>query len=189
MNYNDVASVGFWGGLRRRAAVSGDALEGVHRGPMVARWRVLAPHAGGAFVRKPMPYGQPPMQLGAIDAESHRRLRVNWDAHEAPAAMVAEMHRQVMLMHGVRTAPEPLEAAFMDWSDDPYGGGVHFWNAGHKSWHTLEDMTQPVRELPCYLCGEAWSTNQTWVEGALQTAEIVLQQRFCLAPPAWLSDA
>jgi monoamine oxidase len=188
MNCNDIASVGFWGGLRRRAAMSSDAVEGLHRGPMVARWRVTPPHAGGVFQRRPMPHGPAQVPLETMGADAQRRLRANWEVHTAPAAMVAEMHRQIMLMHGVRAAPEPLDAAFMDWSDDPYGGGVHFWNAGHKSWQLLVEMTQPVSELPCYLCGEAWSTNQTWVEGALQTAEIVLQQRFCLRPPEWVHD-
>jgi hypothetical protein len=48
-------------------------------------------------------------------------------------------------------------------------------------------MTQPVDDVPCYVCGEAYSTDQTWVEGALQTAEIVLQKRFHLPPPAWVT--
>ncbi len=53
---------------------------------------------------------------------------------------------------------------------------MHFWNRGYKSWEVLEQMTQPVADFPCYVCGEAYSTNQTWVEGALQTAEIVLAE-------------
>jgi monoamine oxidase len=74
----------------------------------------------------------------------------------------------------------------MDWGDDPYGGAVHFWNPGFKSWEILEDMTQPVKGVHCYVCGEAYSTNQTWVEGALQTSEIVLQKRLGLNDPDWL---
>jgi monoamine oxidase len=116
------------------------------------------------------------------------RLRKNWDDHVAPAAMVEEMHRQLVEFHGLRYAPEPFEAAFMDWSDDPYGGGVHLWNEGYRSWVVLEEMTKPVKDFPCYVCGEAWSTNQTWVEGALQTSEIVLQQHFKLPPPSWVTD-
>ena len=76
----------------------------------------------------------------------------------------------------------------MDWSDDPYGGAVHFWNSGYKSWEVLEAIIKPVEDFPCYICGEAYSTNQTWAEGALQTAEIVLQKHFKLVKPAWLSN-
>jgi hypothetical protein len=74
----------------------------------------------------------------------------------------------------------------MDWTDDPFGGGVHLWNSGHKSWEVLDRMTQPVADFPCYVCGEAYSTNQTWAEGALQTAECILQKRFRLAAPGWV---
>jgi hypothetical protein len=37
-------------------------------------------------------------------------------------------------------------------------------------------MTQPVEGFPCYICGEAYSTNQTWAEGALETADIMLHR-------------
>jgi monoamine oxidase len=184
MNYNDVSNVEFWGGLRHLALGPNDARMTAEPSYGPVRRRASAPHAGKPFARQPMPHAQP----HAASDDYDRRLRANWDAHQAPASMVAEMHRQLMQLHDLRYAPEPLEAAFMDWSDDPYGGGVHFWNPGHKSWRVLHDMTQPVEDLPCYVCGEAWSTNQTWVEGALQTSEIVLQQRFCLKPPTWVSD-
>lgn len=184
MAYCDVSSVEFWGGLRSLALGPQDALEGSRPGQSPARHRKPAPHGGPAFARKPIPHAGAEKPGG--DA---KRLRENWDAHVAPAAMVAEMHRQLVELHGLRYAPEPIDAAFMDWSDDPFGGGVHFWNTGHKSWEVLADMTQPVADFPCYVCGEAWSTNQTWAEGALQTAEIVLQRRFGLPAPAWLTDA
>jgi monoamine oxidase len=114
------------------------------------------------------------------------RLRDNWNSHSAPTEMVAEMHRQLLTLHNVRSAPEPVQAVYVDWSDDPFGAGVHIWNRGAQSWRVLEDMTQPVPDFPCYICGEAYSTVQTWVEGALQSAEIVLQKRLHLTSPAWL---
>lgn len=117
------------------------------------------------------------------------RLRGNWTDHEAPKLLVAETHRQLEEMHNAQYAPEPIEAAYMDWSDDPYGGAVHFWNRGSKSWMLVEDMTQPVPDFPCYVCGEACSTNQTWVKGALETAEIVLQKHFGLGAPGWITPS
>lgn len=39
-----------------------------------------------------------------------------------------------------------------------------------------------------YVCGDCYSTVQGWVEGALNTAEKMLQKHFELAPPAWLGD-
>jgi hypothetical protein len=127
---------------------------------------------------------QPP----APTDEFTRRLHQNWKDHPAPHEMVMEMHRQIKLMHNIEYAPAPYDAAFMDWSVDPYGGGVHLWNRGYKSWEILEQMTQPVKDFPCYVCGEAYSTNQTWVEGALQTAEIVLQKHLGLSEPGWVTQ-
>jgi len=93
-------------------------------------------------------------------------------------------------MHDVEeneNIPEPLEAAFFDWGDDPYGGAVHFWNPGYKSSEVLDAMIQPIDGVPCYICGEAYSTNQTWVEGAFQTAELVLR-KFGIQEPSWIKD-
>jgi hypothetical protein len=135
--------------------------------------------------------GQDHPQLAAAAAPSNpykRRLHRNWADNKAPREMVAEMHRQLVLMHNIDYAPQPIDAAYMDWSNDPYGGGVHFWNIGYKSWEILERMTKPVHDFPCFICGEAWSTNQTWAEGALQTAEIVLQKHFHLPPPSWVTQ-
>jgi monoamine oxidase len=115
------------------------------------------------------------------------RLHRNWRDHLAPHEMVMEMHRQLKQIHNIQYAPKPYDAAFMDWSVDPYGGGVHFWERGYKSWEILHQMTQPVGDFPCYICGEAYSTNQTWVEGALQTAEIVLQKHLGLGKPSWIT--
>jgi hypothetical protein len=119
----------------------------------------------------------------AVSQDDNVRLRDNWCTHDAPAEMVAELHRQVLALHDVQSAPNPLDAVYVDWSDDPFGAGVHLWNRGAQSWRTAEEMTQPIKDFPCYICGEAYSTMQTWVEGALQTADLVLQQRLNLPAP------
>lgn len=174
MAYNDAESTAFWGGLRQRPLAPGDTRPQHFRGA----------RAHG--------HGEPALAFAA-DAPGLKALRKehpyrrNWRQHRAPTAMVAEMHRQLMQMHGLSYAPAPIDAAYMDWADDPYGGAVHFWNPGYRSDDVLEAMTQPLADFPCYVCGEAWSTNQTWVEGALQTAEIVLQKRLGLAAPDWIT--
>ena len=157
MTYNDQLNVDFWAGL-------------------------TAP--GGGVT--PRMFARRQMDDSAPANDFEKRLLQNWKDHPAPHEMVAEMHRQLVRMHGVQYAPAPVDAAFMDWSADPYGGGVHFWNRGYKSWEVLQQMTQPVSDFPCYICGEAYSTVQTWAEGALQTAEIVLQKHLGLPAPGWI---
>ena len=50
-------------------------------------------------------------------------------------------------------------------------------------------MRRPLLDESIYVCGEAYSNAQGWIEGALQTAEHVLEQEFKLARPDWLPRA
>lgn len=183
MAYNDLSSSGFWSGLRMGPLGSGDAEQWTMPGGRNIQ------HFRGAmtpFKRKPSAHGTKNPLVGNDFAA---RERENWDTHVAPAEMVTEMHRQLRLIHNMPDAPPPHDAAYMAWADDPYGGAVHFWNSGYKSDEVMDAMTHPVEDFPCYICGEAYSTNQTWVEGALQTSEIVLQKRLGLPAPSWLNPA
>jgi monoamine oxidase len=175
MAYNDATNVDFWAGL------SGAKTPVMHLAAALEHFRRVPP---GVPLYEPQGRTE---EKGADSDEFGERLRKNWDEHKAPKAMVVEMHRQLERIHNIQSAPKPIAAAYMDWSVDPYGGGVHFWNPGYKSWEILREMTQPVHDFPCYTCGEAYSTNQTWVEGALQTAEIVLQDRLGLDKPSWIT--
>ncbi|WP_036678200.1 flavin monoamine oxidase family protein [Daejeonella oryzae] len=180
MAYNDMSNSEFWGGLRDSPLGPGNTIEW----PLPVNHKIRSLLSKNkSFERKPMPHAK----TDQAD-EWGDRLKKNWEDRPAPHKMAMEMHRQLMEMHHVKDAPEPLEAAYMDWSDDPYGGAVHFWNSGYKSWEILHEMTRPVDDFPCFICGEAYSTNQTWVEGALQTAEIVLQKHFKLSEPDWLKN-
>jgi hypothetical protein len=98
------------------------------------------------------------------------------EGYQASQAMVEEVHRQILELHGIRELPRPCAAAYMDWSDDPYGGGWHCWKAGVKYNCIMPQMRHPVRSEKVYICGEAYSANQGWVEGALETAEALLSE-------------
>jgi monoamine oxidase len=111
-----------------------------------------------------------------------------WSDFPAPARMVEEAHRQIMEMHGVSGRPDvprPYAAAYHDWGDDPYGGGANFWHVGVKSHEVSRAIVQPVPGAPVYICGESYSHAQGWVEGALATAEDMLQHHLGLMPPSW----
>src|SRR5262245_475629 len=45
-----------------------------------------------------------------------------WREHAAPARMVAEVQRQLKLIHRLEKIPDAYAAAFQYWGDDPYGG-------------------------------------------------------------------
>jgi monoamine oxidase len=89
--------------------------------------------------------------------------------------VATEIRRQIAVVHGLdKPVPTPLSVGFMNWEEDPYGGGWHTWNQGAKSWEVMKEIAMPVPGTALHIVGEAWSTNQGWVEGALQTAEAVI---------------
>ncbi len=111
----------------------------------------------------------------------------DWNKYKPTTAMVQEADRQLKEMHGLRVSPPPYAAAYIDWGVDPYGGGVNFWNIHARSADVIQRMIKPVPNMPVYVCGEAYSNGQGWVEGALETAELVLQKHFGLPAPSWVT--
>jgi monoamine oxidase len=181
MAYNDMESNTFWAGFRTEPLGPNDnkvwsAIE--HPRHMM--------HHKNSEMYKPR-YKSVQKSPTAPKDPWYSLKRKNWHNHPAPKRMVEEMHKQIMEMHGVTDAPEPIDAAFKNWDDDPYGAAVHFWNSGYKSWEVMPAITKPVKDFPCFICGEAWSENQTWAEGSLQTSEIVLQKHFGLSQPGWVN--
>lgn len=101
-------------------------------------------------------------------------------------AMVAAVRRQLSAIHGLSETPEPIGALYVDWGRDPYGGGWHDWAPNRQSWKIIPKIRQPNAKLPLYICGEAYSQRQGWVEGAINSAETVLRL-IGVDEPDWLS--
>lgn len=89
--------------------------------------------------------------------------------------LAEELHKQMEQLHG-RELPKPDGFLYKRWGSEYMGGAYHTWNPGSKPWETTEEMIQPNQEMPLYVCGEAFSTNQGWIEGALETSEKVLAE-------------
>jgi monoamine oxidase len=104
---------------------------------------------------------------------------------DGDSALGREVHREAQLVIGA-TDLKPLTAYFQNWTIDPYGGGWHYYALGHDGEADAEAMLKPMPDAELYVCGEAYSHAQGWVEGALERTEAVLQRHFGLAPPPWL---
>lgn len=146
-SYDDGTNIGFWDGLRPRRSEA---------------WKkgLLEPKLENAFKG----------EAAAKDKD------LDWFQHQAPAPMVTEVARQLQVMHGLSHTPIVKNAAFRDWGQDPFGGGWNSWNIGVKSWEVKDKITKPLDDSALYICGEAYSDAQGWVEGALQTADIMLSK-------------
>ncbi|HKH47941.1 MAG TPA: NAD(P)/FAD-dependent oxidoreductase [Thermoanaerobaculia bacterium] len=102
----------------------------------------------------------------------------------APPLMVEEARRELAAVHGC-PVPSPQQSVFVNWTEDPYGGGWHMWNPYLRSWEEIPRIRKPF-DLNLYICGEAYSAWQGWVEGAFNTTEMVLETWFGLPRPAWV---
>lgn len=147
-SYDDGTNIGFWDGLRPQ--------------------RHQAWQAGQEVAQPKDPF------VGDADTGEANADSSTWRQYKAPRRMVAEVARQLATIHGLSYTPNVRNAAFRDWGDDPFGGGWNSWNIGVKSWEVKERIIQPIDGQPLYICGEAYSDAQGWVEGALQTADMML---------------
>lgn len=109
----------------------------------------------------------------------------NWLAQAPSALMVEQAQTQLAELHGI-AIPDPYSAAWKDWSEDPYGGAFYTWNVGVDATTVADAMLQPDPSIQLFVCGEAYSHDQGWVEGALDTAEQVVE-RLGVEPPSWIS--
>lgn len=80
-------------------------------------------------------------------------------------ALADEVNKQLKRLFPYKRIPEPLMLKGYFWS-----AGCHYWLPGINS----RDMAKKIRQLnetvPLYICGEAYSHHQAWIEGALDTA-------------------
>ena len=133
-----------------------------------------------AFENDPAFLGHDPMTGNAPGANVPRQTT------PATTGMVDMAQMLVQEIHGMRSLPEPYTAAYHDWSLDPFGGGWHAWKAGIDFRKTMPYLRAPLPGWPVHVCGEAYSVQQGWVEGAYQTAELMLEEHFGLKRPSWL---
>ena len=153
-------------------ATSGPAmlLASYDDGTNIDFWEGLSPRRGHAWAQgQEVPQPRDPFVPATASAE-------RWSHYRPEAAMVDEVNRQLGLIHDLPFTPKVRHAAFRDWGDDPFGGGWNSWNIGVDSCEVRRKIVQPLAPKPLYICGEAYSDAQAWVEGALQTADAVLEK-------------
>jgi monoamine oxidase len=158
VSYNDLGSVPFW-----KALEAGPRFKGRAENPEAAD--------------DPAKPGRDYFLKGAPPVARHE--------FQISQEMVQTAQEQVKEVHGLKFVPEPYTAVYHDWGEDPYGAGWHAWKAGEKFWEIMPYM----RGIPgekVHVCGEAYSIGQGWVEGALQTAELMLKEHFGLKRPDFI---
>jgi monoamine oxidase len=92
----------------------------------------------------------------------------------ASAALLEALRGWLAAAHPSAEVPAlPAGSAFQHWGADPRECAWHFWRAGENSDDMIDLAAQPDPSLPIHLCGEVFSRNGAWVEGALGPASAV----------------
>ncbi len=127
-------------------------------------------------------YYRPPANLSD---DEEKKLRAELEKIPAERRVrertVRKIQQQLEEIHGTGV-PDPICGVFRDWGEDPFGGGWHTWEVGTSPWN-FQDRPKVAEGL--YLCGEAYSDEQGWIEGALRSAESVLADLKIPRVPWW----
>lgn len=154
-----------------------------HRTLLLAGYADMQADSFWSVLERETPFTKPPSESkigsegGAVPTDTMCR-------------MAESMLQKVMTVDGV--APQiskRIGAYFQDWSQEPYGGGYHAWAAHYKAWEIMREVRNPMPDRDIYICGEAYSNGQGWVEGALCTAESILEKFFHFPRLAGVPDS
>ena len=90
--------------------------------------------------------------------------------------LLKEFTDQLKKVFNTKEIPEVLLTSYRSWDGKKYQYGVHLWGLGVDDREMMRKAAKPIGNKNLYLCNEAWSGYQGWVEGALISTENVLQR-------------
>jgi len=118
--------------------------------------------------------------------------------NHAPKLLAEAIRRETAVLFGlghgdsgasqVADIPEPTEVMYQIWSNDnpvTQTDSCHYFKAGYKWWDLYVEARKMDEGLS--IVGEAFSFNWFWIEGALETAEYMLQEVYGLERPSWMT--
>jgi hypothetical protein len=119
---------------------------------------------------------------------SRRDLHLILGAYGTGEALSSHLQDMLAKVTG-KSAPAPIALILKHWADRPYQVGWHAWNVGARSWEIAGKLVRPFVDADLYTCGEAFSGEQGWIEGALKSAERMLESIGVPSPPPWVDKA
>jgi monoamine oxidase len=103
-----------------------------------------------------------------------------WDKKLATGEFEDELTKQLeqlkpKLANVMKISPDELHIPKPKWIRHcHWGNGASYWKPGVNSENNITAMIQPYESENVYICGENYSSHQAWIEGALETADMVL---------------
>ena len=81
---------------------------------------------------------------------------------------------------------DPVAGAYTFWDDrsddSAIGAGWHTWESGVSSACIISHLVRPFKKCDVFVCGEAYSSEQGWIEGALKSVELIMDHLGVLLP-------
>ena len=81
-----------------------------------------------------------------------------------------EMKSQLQKMFPDKDIPDPIWTKHHYWDT-----GANYWKKGYDRDHLMNKIIKPNKSR-LYICGESYSSQQAWIEGALETSNIVINK-------------
>lgn len=83
----------------------------------------------------------------------------------------SELTKKLKQIFPDKVIPKP------EWVKHYYWGcGAAYWKKGSESEKLIPKIAQPFKNKNLFICGENYSSHQAWMEGALQTADLVISR-------------
>ena len=82
--------------------------------------------------------------------------------------LIKALHKEIKELFDIEP-PEPEFISVHYWKD-----GFHLWKTGEESQKVSKEILKPFQKKEVYICGEAFSSKQGWIEGALDTCYQIL---------------
>lgn len=108
--------------------------------------------------------------LASVDGAAIFSKMTKEDTAELDTALTEELRKLFRLDY----APTVIGSIAHHWGRN--NEAFHIWLPGRRSWEIAARMLQPSASLPLYICGEAYSENQGWMEGAMATTVEMLKK-------------
>lgn len=105
--------------------------------------------------------------------------------YSTPAStfVVEQAMRQLALFFQDDNLPPPLLSTYVRWGTDQFGDGDHSWVTGANDQEIMAQLLKPDPDKALYVCGESYSDDQAWVNGALRSVDSLLTAYFGITPP------
>ena len=85
-------------------------------------------------------------------------------------SVIDRLHKEIKILFKIEP-PEPEYIKYYYWNN-----GLHVWKPGYNPQKLYKEILKPFKDELIFVCGESFSLQQGWIEGALETTYDVLEK-------------